>query len=79
MENLLDLTNQVETQPIEVALETVETGAATKPLAEVESETPAALRGHRGDRHSAQGSSCEGAPRKGCDKARSLQTRRAAP
>ena len=42
MENLLDLTNQVETQPVEVALETVETEATTQPLAEVESETLAA-------------------------------------
>jgi len=43
MENLLDLTNQVEVAQPTAALETVETEATTQPLAEVESETPAAL------------------------------------
>jgi hypothetical protein len=44
MEYLLDLTNQVETQPVEVAIETIEAEATTQPLAEVESEIPAALK-----------------------------------
>ena len=43
MENLLDLTNQVEVAQPTAAIETIETEAATHPLAEVESETPAAL------------------------------------
>jgi hypothetical protein len=43
MENLLDLTNQVEVAQPTAALETVETEATSQPLAEVESETPAAL------------------------------------
>jgi hypothetical protein len=47
MENLLDLANQDETQPVEVAQpiatrETVETEAIAQPPSEVESETPAA-------------------------------------
>ena len=47
MENLLDLTNQAETQPVAAAEltatpETGETEATTLPLAEVKSETPAA-------------------------------------
>ena len=45
MENLLDLANQDETEPVAAAEstaapETVETEATTQPLAEVESETP---------------------------------------
>lgn len=43
MENLLDLTNQVEVAQPTAALETVETEATTQPLAEVESETQAPL------------------------------------
>jgi hypothetical protein len=43
MENLLDLTNQVEATEPTAALEAVETEATTQHLAEVESETPAAL------------------------------------
>ena len=42
MENLLDLTNQVEAAQPTVALETVETEAAAQPLEDVESETLAA-------------------------------------
>ena len=46
MENLLDLTDQVENQPVEAAppiLEAVETESTIQPLAEVESEEPTSL------------------------------------
>jgi hypothetical protein len=43
MENLLDLTNQVEAGPPTAALKTAETEATTQAIADVESETPAAL------------------------------------
>ena len=46
MENLLDLTDQVENQPVEAAsliLEAVETESTIQPLAEVESEAPTSL------------------------------------
>lgn len=42
MENLLDLTNQVEASLPTAAIEPVETEATTQPLAEAESEIPAA-------------------------------------
>jgi hypothetical protein len=46
MENLLDLTDQVENQPVEAAsliLEAVETESTIQPLAELESEAPTSL------------------------------------
>jgi len=43
MENLLDLTNQVEAVQPTAVHETVETEAATQPPAEMQSETPAGL------------------------------------
>ena len=43
MENLLDLTNQVEVVQPTAVHETVETEAATQPPAEMQSETPAGL------------------------------------
>jgi hypothetical protein len=43
MENLLDLTNQVEVAQPTAAIETVETEATTQPLAEIESGTQTAL------------------------------------
>jgi hypothetical protein len=50
MENLLDLTDRVENQPVEAAqsmpsVETVEAEAATQSLSEVDSETPPSLNG----------------------------------